>query len=42
MADAPWAPLYADILYDFHSARVLGFYIHPVWPFSYDQYRLKS
>jgi ABC-type transport system substrate-binding protein len=42
MTDAPWAPLYADILYDFHSARVQGFYIHPVWPFSYDQYRLKS
>jgi ABC-type transport system substrate-binding protein len=40
MADAPWVPLYADVLYEFHSARVKGFYYHPVWPFSYDQYRL--
>jgi ABC-type transport system substrate-binding protein len=42
MADAPWVPLYADILYDFHGARVKGFFIHPVWPFVYDQYRLSS
>ncbi|HZT97835.1 MAG TPA: ABC transporter substrate-binding protein [Chloroflexota bacterium] len=42
MAKAPWVPLYDDILYDFHSSKVQGFYIHPVWPFSYDQYRLKS
>lgn len=40
MADAPWVPLYADQLYDFHSARVKNFFIHPVWPFVYDQYRL--
>jgi len=40
MAQAPWAPLYADILYEFHGPRVKGFYYHPVWPFSYDQYRL--
>ncbi|MDQ2741488.1 MAG: ABC transporter substrate-binding protein [Chloroflexota bacterium] len=41
MRDAPWVPLYADVLYDFHSSRVVNFYIHPVWPFSYDQYSLK-
>ena len=40
MAQAPWVPLYADILYEFHGARVRDFYYHPVWPFSYDQYRL--
>jgi ABC-type transport system substrate-binding protein len=40
MKQAPWVPLYADILYEFHSARVKGFYYHPVWPFEYDQYRL--
>lgn len=40
MANAPWVPLYGDILYEFHSARVKGFYYHPVWPFEYDQYSL--
>lgn len=40
MAQAPWVPLYADILYEFHSSRVKGFYYHPVWPFNYAQYRL--
>jgi ABC-type transport system substrate-binding protein len=40
MAQAPWVPLYADILYEFHSARVKGFFYHPVWPFLYEQYRL--
>jgi ABC-type transport system substrate-binding protein len=40
MAQAPWVPLYGDILYEFHSARVKGFYYHPVWPFEYDQYSL--
>jgi ABC-type transport system substrate-binding protein len=40
MAQAPWVPLYTDILYEFHSARVKGFYYHPVWPFRYDEYRL--
>jgi peptide/nickel transport system substrate-binding protein len=42
MNDAPWVPLYADILYDFRGSRVRGFYFHPVWPFSYDQYSLAS
>jgi ABC-type transport system substrate-binding protein len=42
MNDAPWVPLYADILYEFHGARVKGFYYHPVWPFSYDQYSLQG
>jgi peptide/nickel transport system substrate-binding protein len=41
MAQAPWAPLYDDEEIDFRSANVEGFFIHPVWPFSYDQYRLK-
>jgi oligopeptide transport system substrate-binding protein len=40
MAQAPWVPLYADILYEFHSSRVKGFFYHPVWPFLYEQYRL--
>lgn len=40
MNDAPWVPLYDDILYDFRGSRVRGFYIHPVWPFNYDQYYL--
>jgi ABC-type transport system substrate-binding protein len=42
MADAPWVPLWDDIFYDFHSAGVTNFYVHPVWPFLYDQYKLKS
>ena len=41
MGDAPWVPLYADQLYDFHSARVKNFFIHPVWPFVYAQYYKK-
>lgn len=40
VAQAPWVPLYADILYEFHSSRVKGFFYHPVWPFLYEQYRL--
>ncbi len=40
MAQAPWVPLYGDVLYEFHSARVKGFYYHPVWPFEYDRYSL--
>jgi ABC-type transport system substrate-binding protein len=40
MADAPWVPLYCDIFYDFHGTRVKNFFVHPVWPFLYDQYRL--
>jgi ABC-type transport system substrate-binding protein len=40
MAQAPWVPLYGDVLYEFHSARLKGFYYHPVWPFEYDQYKL--
>jgi ABC-type transport system substrate-binding protein len=40
MSQAPWVPLYGDILYEFHDARVKGFYYHPVWPFEYDQYSL--
>jgi ABC-type transport system substrate-binding protein len=42
MAGAPWVPLWDDIFYDFHSANVPNFYVHPVWPFLYDQYTLKS
>lgn len=41
MAQAPWAPIYDDEEVDFKSASVKGFFIHPVWPFTYDQYRLK-
>jgi peptide/nickel transport system substrate-binding protein/oligopeptide transport system substrate-binding protein len=40
MKDAPWAPLYDDILVDFHGPRLGGFYIHPVWPFNYAEYYL--
>lgn len=40
MAKAPWVPLYDDVEWEFHSAKVKGFFIHPVWPFNYDQYRL--
>lgn len=40
MAQAPWVPLYDDVEWEFHSSSVKGFYIHPVWPFNYDQYRL--
>jgi oligopeptide transport system substrate-binding protein len=40
MSQAPWVPLYGDVLYEFHSARVKGFYYHPVWPFEYAQYSL--
>ena len=40
MAQAPWVPLYADVLYEFHSSRVKSFFYHPVWPFLYEQYRL--
>ncbi len=40
MAQAPWVPLYDDVEWEFHSSRVKGFFIHPVWPFNYDQYRL--
>ncbi|HLJ67803.1 MAG TPA: ABC transporter substrate-binding protein [Chloroflexota bacterium] len=42
MGDAPWVPLWDDIFYDFHGSRVTNFYVHPVWPFLYDQYRLKG
>ncbi len=38
MADAPWVPLYDNVLYDFHGSRLLGFYIPPVWPFNYADY----
>ncbi|HEV3309788.1 MAG TPA: ABC transporter substrate-binding protein [Chloroflexota bacterium] len=41
MAQAPWAPIYDDEEIDFRGAAVKGFFIHPVWPFSYDQYQLK-
>jgi ABC-type transport system substrate-binding protein len=41
MAQAPWAPIYDDREIDFKSSGVKGFFIHPVWPFTYDQYRLK-
>jgi oligopeptide transport system substrate-binding protein len=41
MAQAPWAPIYDDEEVDFRGAKVDGFFIHPVWPFTYDQYRLK-
>lgn len=40
MNDAPWVPLYVDIFYDFHGPRVKNFFVPPVWPFVYDQYRL--
>ena len=40
MAQAPWVPLYDDVEWEFHSSNVKGFFIHPVWPFNYDQYRL--
>lgn len=40
MADAPWVPLYNDVLWDARSPRVHGFYIHPVWPYIYEQYWL--
>ena len=40
MSAAPWVPLYADVFYDFHGSRVKNFFVHPVWPFVYDQYRL--
>lgn len=40
MAQAPWAPIYDDEEVDFKSSSVKGFFIHPVWPFTYDQYRL--
>jgi len=40
MAAAPWVPLYCDIFYDFHASRVKNFFVHPVWPFLYDQYTL--
>jgi ABC-type transport system substrate-binding protein len=42
MADAPWAPLYDGVLYDFHSTRLQGFYIPPVWPFTYADYAVGS
>ncbi len=38
MADAPWVPIYDDVLYDFHGPHLGGFYIHPVWPFNYAEY----
>jgi ABC-type transport system substrate-binding protein len=38
MADAPWAPLYDGVLYDFHASRLQHFYIPPVWPFDYASY----
>jgi len=38
MADAPWAPLYDGVLYDYHGPRLRDFYIHPVWPFVYTDY----
>lgn len=38
MADAPWAPIYDDALYDFHGPHLGGFYIPPVWPFNYADY----
>ncbi|MGH2442965.1 MAG: ABC transporter substrate-binding protein [Chloroflexota bacterium] len=41
MSAAPWVPLYDDIFYDFRGARVKGFYVPPVWPFEYAQYRLR-
>lgn len=41
MAKAPWVPIYDDKEVDFRGANVKGFFIHPVWPFSYDRYRLK-
>jgi ABC-type transport system substrate-binding protein len=41
MADAPWAPLYDGVLYDYHGPRLGGFYIHPVWPFDYADYYMR-
>jgi ABC-type transport system substrate-binding protein len=40
MNDAPWVPLYTDVLYEFHAPRVKGFFYHPIWPFMYEQYSL--
>ena len=42
MADAPWAPLYDNVLYDFHGPRLQGFYIPPVWPFNYADYAISG
>lgn len=42
MSDAPWVPLYTDILYEFHAPRVKGFYYHPIWPFEYARYSLQG
>jgi ABC-type transport system substrate-binding protein len=40
MNDAPWVPLYTDVLYEFHAPEVKGFFYHPIWPFMYEQYSL--
>jgi ABC-type transport system substrate-binding protein len=40
MRDAPWVPLYTDVLYEFHAPAVKGFFYHPIWPFMYERYSL--
>jgi len=43
MADAPSVPVFNDILYYMHSARLQGYYISPQWfPFTLEQYWLSS
>jgi len=41
MADAPSVPVFNDVLYYMHSARLQGYYISPAWfPFTLEQYWL--
>ena len=43
MQDAGTVPIFNDLLYYMHSARLQGFYISPTWfPFTLEQYWLSS
>lgn len=43
MADEPSVPVFYDVFYAIHSARLQNFSIHPIWyPFALEQYWLSS
>jgi hypothetical protein len=41
MADAPWVPLYDNVLCDLRGPHLLGFYVPPVFPFNYADYAIQ-
>ena len=43
MADAPSVPVFNDVFYEIHSARLQNFSVHPMWyPFDFSAYWLAS